>query len=243
MRQNKNNRKKKWLFPATAGLCFLGILFVLCYPRGRLITKKQLDSMELEKIKNLMIVAHPDDETFWGGAHIRKENYLVVCITNGTSNIRKREFIQAVTLAKSVPLILNYPDKQFGIRSRWFGHQKRIQKDLEVLLSYKDWEKVVTHNPDGEYGHIHHKKTSALVTVALREKPEIELFYFGSYFTKDSLQERAEQKKDSISEEELQKKWQMVECYSSQEKAIHLFSHMFPYENWISAKDWEEENH
>lgn len=30
-----------------------------------------------------MIVAHPDDETLWGGSHLIDDNYLVVCMSNG----------------------------------------------------------------------------------------------------------------------------------------------------------------
>lgn len=31
-------------------------------------------------------------------------------------------------------------------------------------MKYKHWGMVATHNPDGEYGHIHHKMTSRLMT-------------------------------------------------------------------------------
>ena len=34
------------------------------------------------------------------------------------------------------------------------GYSKRDKKEIDS----KDWDKIVTHNPDGEYGHIHHKK-------------------------------------------------------------------------------------
>ena len=39
-----------------------------------------------------MIVAHPDDETLWGGANLLKERYFVVCLTNGYDLIRSNEF-------------------------------------------------------------------------------------------------------------------------------------------------------
>lgn len=37
-----------------------------------------------------MFVAHPDDETIWGGSHLLKKHYLVVCLTNGNNKTRKR---------------------------------------------------------------------------------------------------------------------------------------------------------
>ena len=42
-----------------------------------------VDLEKVKNIKNLMIVAHPDDETFWAGDFISKEKSLVLCLTNG----------------------------------------------------------------------------------------------------------------------------------------------------------------
>ena len=39
-----------------------------------------------------MIVAHPDDETLWGGAHLKSGNWFVVCLTNHFTDVRKNEF-------------------------------------------------------------------------------------------------------------------------------------------------------
>ena len=39
--------------------------------------------------ESLMIVAHPDDETIWGGSHLINGNYTVLCITNGNNKKRK----------------------------------------------------------------------------------------------------------------------------------------------------------
>lgn len=38
--------------------------------------------------ESLMIVAHPDDETIWGGSHLINGNYTVLCITNGNNKKR-----------------------------------------------------------------------------------------------------------------------------------------------------------
>lgn len=38
--------------------------------------------------ESLMIVAHPDDETIWGGSHLTHGNYTVLCITNGNNKKR-----------------------------------------------------------------------------------------------------------------------------------------------------------
>ena len=41
---------------------------------------------------NLIIVAHPDDETIWAGEHLIRGSYTVLCITNGNNKTRKAEF-------------------------------------------------------------------------------------------------------------------------------------------------------
>ena len=46
--------------------------------------------------ESLMIVAHPDDETIWGGSHLINGNYTVLCITNGNNKKRKKEFMNVM---------------------------------------------------------------------------------------------------------------------------------------------------
>ena len=43
--------------------------------------------------ESLMIVAHPDDETIWGGSHLINGNYTVLCITNGNNKKTKKQLI------------------------------------------------------------------------------------------------------------------------------------------------------
>ena len=57
------------------------------------VISKDFDKIELDNYDKLMIVAHPDDETLWGGAHLLEDNYLVVCITCGPIKDRVNEFI------------------------------------------------------------------------------------------------------------------------------------------------------
>lgn len=201
------------------------------------ITKKTLDSMNLQKVDKLMIVAHPDDEMLWGGMHLIKDNYLVVCLTNGNTRrygTRRAKELQAV-LAKTRDkgIILNYPDyNRSGQVDDWSSYTKAIKKDLTVLLKYKKWTEVVTHNKQGEYGHKQHKKTNRLVTECFQEvKPEgATLMYFGKYH-------RGTYKgKTSYTKAEIRKKANILKLYKSQAKSVKKLSHMNPYENWTVAK-------
>ena len=86
----KHNNIKRILAVILAVLALVGGLYGICravrtaraYDVAPL-TDAQLTDLDLTGITHLMIVAHPDDETLWGGAHIADGGYLVVCITNG----------------------------------------------------------------------------------------------------------------------------------------------------------------
>ena len=58
--------------------------------------KKMIDGLNLKNIDSVMFVAHPDDETIWGGSHLLKKHYLVVCLTNGNNKVRRKEFMNVI---------------------------------------------------------------------------------------------------------------------------------------------------
>ena len=95
---------QKILAVLLAILALVGGLFGLCRAVASAraydiapLTDERLAELDLTGITHLMIVAHPDDETLWGGAHIADGGYLVVCITNGYNATRSAEF-QALSL-------------------------------------------------------------------------------------------------------------------------------------------------
>lgn len=57
-----------------------------------------------------MDVAHPDDETLWGGAHLTEGGWFVVCLTNGYNEVRKNEFYEVIKKFGCEGMILSYPD-------------------------------------------------------------------------------------------------------------------------------------
>ena len=101
--ETKTGNKRKYIKRAALAvlaallLCFL-VWFVpfavknahyLSVPN---VTKEQLDALSLDGVNKLMIVAHPDDEFIWGGAHLLADDWLVVVITNGDNKTRHPEF-------------------------------------------------------------------------------------------------------------------------------------------------------
>ena len=88
-------------------------------------------------IDKLMIVAHPDDESFWGGAHLLEDDYLVVCITCGPVKRRVEEFKKAMAITKDEYIMLGYPDVTKGKRDDWSKVHEKIKADLDKIINYK----------------------------------------------------------------------------------------------------------
>lgn len=194
----------------------------------------KFNSLDLSKVNKLMIVAHPDDETIWGGGHLIDGGYLVVCITDGYNKTRKNEFDTAVKHLNetNIPLILNFPDKTFNKRDNWFGIKGKIEDAVDKCINLKDWELIVTHNKEGEYGHIHHKMTSSIVRSEYKKlDKQNPLYLFGTYHSKKKLP-NYEASMTPMSEELYNKKVEVLKDFKSQEKVIDSLFHMMKYENW-----------
>lgn len=188
---------------------------------------KSLKNIDLKKAKNLMIVAHPDDETLWGGAHLLVGNYLVVCVTGGTSRVRIREFKKVMMKTNNQYVFLKYPDLTCKGVSKWHKEWPFITADLKKIITSKKWDNIVTHNNIGEYGHIHHRLTSKIVTIIIKSlKIDSNFYYFGDYYKKGQIKE------NRISQESLEKKIELMKNYHSQFPVRWMHKHMYPYENW-----------
>lgn len=197
-----------------------------------LLTDDQLKEAGIKEFKKLIIVAHPDDETLWAGAHMAEDDYFIVCVTNGNNNVRSKEFKSILEASKDKGVILSYPDKAFGKRDDWNNVKENIIDDLTKIIEGNDWEHIVTHNPDGEYGHQHHIMINEFVTdIYTNLKIEGELYYFGKYSKKTDIDE-ANKDVEKISDEALQKKEELLKLYKSQAKTVDKLSHMNPYEDW-----------
>ncbi|MDO4633134.1 MAG: PIG-L family deacetylase [Eubacteriales bacterium] len=237
------------LFKKTILMCLLTLL-LLCPSQvqaSRSSYVKQQNFLTKTKIRNaladtcskLMIVAHPDDETFWGGAHLLEKGYFVVCLTNGNSRRRKAEFESLLRATGNKGMILYYPDRVGGKKSNWSKCKGAVSADLGLLVRYKKWKQIVTHSPKGEYGHIQHKLTSKMVTKQCKAAGKYEkLYYFGKYYSKTRLK-RHTKKLTRLPKKQLVQKEKLLKYYPSQRNAIKAFSHMNPYETWIPASEWK----
>lgn len=175
-----------------------------------------------------MIVAHPDDESIFGGNHILNEKFFIVCLTNKDNEVRRKEFYEMLEKSGNEGIILSYPDKTNGKRDNWEKDKESIYKTIYEYVNKKDWDKIVTHNKKGEYGHIHHKMVNEMVTKASIESNKSDvLYYFGEYYTKDKIKNRR-----TMNDTELARKEELISVYKSQKKTREKLKHSYKYENW-----------
>lgn len=250
-RTPKKSRKYKVYLAILAGTLIIVLIaaavmgFIYLRRAYRVQKAHDVDPLSIEKIRaandtsanKLMIVAHPDDESIWGGGHLQEGGYLVVTMTGGRSDTRSAEFEKAVLASGNTPLVLEYPDKVNGERDDWTAVYDQMQHDVDMLVSYKKWDIIATHNPLGEYGHQHHWMTSRLVADScIKYGCGDKLYYFGVYHSKAKLPEFINEM-TPITDEQLEFKDYILSFYDSQENTIAKFEHMLPYEMWLKADE------
>ncbi len=196
---------------------------------------KDYTAINLTNIDNLMIVSHPTDEILFGGSHLLEDNYLVVCITC-QDNKSTKDFIEVLTKTQDEYIILGYPEYTNDERENWLNLKSNIKEDLTKIIKLKDWNIIVTHNPEGEYGNLQHRITSKLVTSI---SPKKNLYYFGKYYTKHTIVDY-KNNLSQINQNTLNQKIKLIGIYKNDSYIQTEFSHMYIYEEWIKYKEWRK---
>lgn len=229
--------KKIIFFVSLIILICVVVIGVVFFKNKKKINTNELRNFDinLTNVNKVMFVAHPDDDMIWGGSHLIDDDYLVVCVTCGSRADRVEEFKNVMAATGDKYIMLDYPDKTNGERDNWDTVYGDITKDVEQILAMKDWELIVTHNEDGEYGHIHHKMTHNIVTDVYKDKylDKENLYFFGKYYKAEQIDE-VKDGLTEISEENYNKKNDIIyKYYISQSTVADGLNHMFKYENWI----------
>lgn len=115
------------------------------------------------RVRALLVVAHPDDETLFFGGMVLSEpkwEWTIACVTDanadGQGKKRLRQFASACkTLGASYSEALGLPDR----------YNKRLDADVidAWLETMADFDVVFTHGILGEYFHPHHQDVSFAV--------------------------------------------------------------------------------
>lgn len=154
------------------------------------------NKLNFDDCNKLMIVAHPDDETFWGGYELLTKGYFVVCVTNGYKPKRKADFLKILQISGNKGIILDFKDTL--CLKKFKAQETEIKKVLQEIISSKTWDKIVTHSPSGEYGHAHHKLISRWVTELCQGKTTYfnyhNRFYFWFHKSTVSKQQKTQKK-------------------------------------------------
>lgn len=113
--------------------------------------------------KKLIIVAHPDDETLFFSDILMSgdKDLAVFCLTNGYDFCRRREFYRAISHYGVAGHIMKKPDQTAF--SFLFNDKCVFRAIKKIRKGCPSCDTVYTHNPEGDYGHPHHRLVSRCV--------------------------------------------------------------------------------
>jgi LmbE family N-acetylglucosaminyl deacetylase len=112
----------------------------------------------MEKI--LMIIAHPDDEILFGYHDIYHNDVTIICMTNANNKIRLYEFNEVAKMARFSGFMLSLKD---GINETCDNYTVNEIIDIYIKPLIKtEYNKIVSHDEFGEYGHKQHKKVNEI---------------------------------------------------------------------------------
>ena len=121
---------------------------------------------------NIMIIAHTDDELLWGWKDLEYEtDWLVICVFQqynfkgaDTQRLKRfNSFKKSSEIYNFKYILLDFIDNPNDKLVNYSIQNDMKKKIIENLP--KEYNKIVTHGPEGEYGHYHHKIVLYLLTL------------------------------------------------------------------------------
>lgn len=132
--------------------------YIIC-PTGNAKTKniQMAKISNIKKYDNIVFFAHPDDETIFFWDFITK-NSLLVLVTKSTP--KRLSVLESVKCYFGCDLkCLNEPD---NFRANELSDETK--KSIISIITTNIYDNIITHNKDGEYGHVQHKTISNYIT-------------------------------------------------------------------------------
>ena len=119
-----------------------------------------------------VIVAHPDDETLWAGGTLLSHplwNCFIISLCRGSDPDRAPKFQKLLVKLQAQGAIGDMDD---GPEQKPIPEQE-VEKNILALLPTRNFDLIITHNPNGEYTrHLRHEEISKAV-IELWDKGEI----------------------------------------------------------------------
>ena len=140
----------------------------------------------MKKIKNLVIVAHPDDETIWmGGTIIQNKDceWEIICLCRKDDKDRMPKFSKVCKELNADYSISDLDDEKFHDLD-----SDEVINKIKAMKKKGEYDYVYTHGENGEYGHVRHLDVHKAVNKMIENK-ELKckgIFYF-SYKGKNAI--------------------------------------------------------
>lgn len=169
----------------------------------------------MARLKALCVVAHPDDCVIFARPFMETHpdfEWRILYLTYCDFEPRGREMAAYWRSRGVITIHLGYTDTYKDSENNELSFNSE-QAAREILNIGKDYDLILTHNEDGDYGHIHHQFVSK--TVQLVDKPKV---YFANH-----LQANLECKeKETIALDELPLHREVIEQFSELDTGRYL---------------------
>ena len=132
----------------------------------------------MKKIKSLVIVAHPDDETIWmGGTILNNPNWewTILSLCRKDDKDRAPKFAKVCKELNASYFISDLDDEKFNEINSW-----DIINRIKSMKENINYDYIFTHGENGEYGHIRHIDVYRAVNemIKIGELKCKKIFYF-----------------------------------------------------------------
>ncbi len=142
-----------------------------------------------------MITAHADDEVIFAGEKLvaEKGQWEIMCMVtpDDQSKFRIPMLLESVSSYVDAKIeLMDFPDT--GFNSPVFGD---MLTPIKLKVASQEWEEILTHGPEGEYGHPHHIQVHNNVVAACREYGYLDRLYVFDPIKHDKIDSLTEVKR------------------------------------------------